>query len=158
MNPDQLFKDMLREGGYGKGGLLLTLQLKSLQDKNVVVTDAHIVNERCDIRATDPIVFATGTVRPIPRFGFDLDAVPSTARIIERENGNEQFGAEYFSLEKIGLRFGAVENLIISFKVGQQACSFNLALDYQVDGEQRPTVYVQKSLQDNAPLQLNVTG
>lgn len=95
-NVDQLFKDMLREGLYGQGGLLLVLQLKSLADKDIVVTDAHIINERCNARAVERVAFVANTVRPIPRFGFDLDATPSIARIIERGDGNEQLGAEYF--------------------------------------------------------------
>lgn len=157
-NADQLFKEILREGGYAQGGLVLTLQVKSLIDKQVVVTGAHIVNERCDAPVTNKVAFTTPAERPIPRFGFDLDSNPSIARTVETEDGSEQLGADYFSLERIGVRYGTADEVTVSFKISKQACSFNLALEYRVDGQQRPPVYVPKSVQDNAPLQLGATG
>lgn len=139
------FVNALRDGAFARGGALVTVEVRSLADKDTRVIGMELQTLQCsNDRAREAVRFNARTDLPRVDFGLTVTPVQSPALEIRSKGGDITFGDEYFKQRQRGIRYGAPEQLTMAFKAGMSRCSFNVALKYTVTGEELPAVLLRK--------------
>lgn len=150
------FVNALRDGAFARGGALVTVEVRSLADKDIRVVGVELHTLHCpNDRAREVVRFNARTDLPRVDFGLTVTPVPSPVREVSSKSGELSFGDEYFKQRQRGVRYGAPEQLTMAFKAGASRCSFNVALRYTANGDELPAVLLRK-IDSDAPFTVSV--
>lgn len=153
LDTDNLLFDEMEAGGYSHGGVRVHLTVEGNTDREVTINNIRPVNLKREPAVTgEVIVGPTQGTGPSPeRMGFILDRVNPNARTVG-EDGS--YGPAFFDTYYIGLPNRKKQTLILEFLAQASAFSFNIEVDYDVNGKK----FHQLLQKDNRPLQLRTSA
>jgi hypothetical protein len=130
--PD-LIGNVLDAGGYLYGGMILHLQLESLDHQEVTVYDIRPLARRGPMALDTAILIPAGGAGPTTRIGFTLDQAHPVPMEVPLNAGVK--ARPFFQVESIGLGPGQKEILVMYFYANAASFVFDLAFDYEVGGK-----------------------
>lgn len=144
------FAQAMEAGAYGYGGVTVTLDIESLSDQEVNVSNIRAVVRRKRQNVAGTLLDYPGQAGPVHTLYYDLDKPNS----VPKDNAPD--GPPFFTTEQIGVTKSSPETVILKFGAVTAAYDFNIAVDYEVGG-QTFTQYARLS-KNSSDLLLHVTG
>jgi hypothetical protein len=124
-----VFSDELKAGAYAAGGITAQVQLQAVSGHEVIIYNVRpVIRQKRDV-VTGAVVGFAGAAGGIHTIWYQLDRSNSVAK------DNDPNGPPFFTTQRIGLTKSNPETLILKFGASAASYDFNIAIDYEVNGQ-----------------------
>lgn len=138
----------LKAGAYGFRGFGVNVTANNVGSASVTISNVRVIDRKVSAPLAGDINVLPTQGEPTDQIAFNLDAATPVGKEYDRTTKDHLGKTDYFSGKTIVLTpHGKTETLALSFWTTRAAYSFNVAIDYTMDGKQ----YTQVVTNDGQP-------
>lgn len=136
-NGEAFFARELRAGAYGLRGVAVNVEVRDVGKQPVTISNVRVIDRTVSAPLVGEAVSIPSEGAPTDRMAFSLDAATPIAKVFDRTAAGYLGKDNYFDAESIPLDPGGKsETLALTFAADRAAYTFNIAIDYTLDGKQ----------------------
>lgn len=152
-NDQQFFTQEVQAGAYPLGGVKVGFQVENKGKPQATIFSIRPVNRKRSAPLTGAAIRMPRGSNPTDRMTFSMDAPNPTAKVFDKTKAGFAGTEDFFDAGSIPVVNGKTEALSLLFEADQAAYTFDIAIDYTVNG----TKYTQTLTNNGQPFRVTAS-